>query len=334
MWISRRPLLVPLAVLLTGLVAINVAFAWYGHRHFLPEQKLAAALEQGPGCVVFTGDSRTSALLDTAAVHKALARSGVDACVADLTLGGVGIPGHTALVRRYLAEGGRPRAVVLGFGGAGLLRPLTPPDPGDLAGSGTVSMLWATPADIFATYPDGRSIREWDQRFRFALAASLPMGVYEARLWEAVQQVQDRFTGKPSGPSNEFGAIADMEAAAAQLTDISSDRLGASRPSSGSINWLAEQDPFFVSLSNELEAARVPLVLVQVPMPSSYRQALASSPVMASYRAYVAQAFRFIDLSDGTGLTDADFPDNLHVSRDAASGVSAALGGKLAPLLS
>ncbi|HVA22939.1 MAG TPA: hypothetical protein VMW62_00935, partial [Chloroflexota bacterium] len=305
---------------------------WYGPRHFLPERKMAAALQQGPGCVVFTGDSRVQAALEPAVVRDTLAAHNVTACVADLSMGGVGIDGQAAAIRHYLART-RPRMIVVGLAVATLLRPTQEPDPGDLIGSNAVSLLWAKPGDAARRYPDASSLAQLDQRARFLLAASMPLGIYEWRLWFDAQQLQARIAAQPKRPVNQFGAFDDMVNFALELSGATKDRFDALARSGIPIDWQRQQDPFFTMLEQDLAGDRVPLVLVRVPMVSSMRQAVATSAVMGDYLTYLSKSHPVLDLSALPGLPDAGLPDNLHVSKAGAKLFSTTVAEQLAPLL-
>ncbi|MFO0953282.1 MAG: SGNH/GDSL hydrolase family protein [Isosphaeraceae bacterium] len=335
-----RGLAIQAGVFLAILAAADVFLGFYAPGHFVPEQKLAAAVVL-PGEVrplVVTGDSRMVAAADFRVLEEGLKQKGVTRPLADLTLGAVDCTGQAVTYRAYRAKAPAPAAVVMGVSGDSLLDPTEPLEPDLLVGNQAVVMVLSRPGDLLVHYP-GFPLADLDRGLRFGLGRLTAMGVYRSLLWMKVRVIQDRIAGRAGGDNqvNEFGLVGDMANFAATLRARADERLRAARLPDGK-GW--RFNPWFERFRASLREDRVPLVLVELPMPSSYRENVTRAPGGRALQEWIkqqaeAEGGTYLDLSDGPalGLTDDDFPDRLHMTHRAAELVSTRLAEELGRFL-
>jgi lysophospholipase L1-like esterase len=89
-------------------------------------------------------------------------------------------------------------------------------------------------------------------------------------------------------------------------------------------------------MMEEAEAAGAHLVVVDVPMPSSYRDEVTSSPQGRRYAAWLrreleARGATYVELT--SIADDATFEDGVHLNTEGARTFSRALADAVAPLL-
>jgi hypothetical protein len=331
-----RVLLVPT---LTALALLGVTDALVGHRigrHFLPEQKMEAAVAAGPGCILLLGDSRMDAAYSSSALHNALRQRASDRCVGDLSIGGTDVRGAYLAAREYLARGGSPQLVVVGEVADSLLDPDSRLDPQQMAGNNAIHLVWSRSSDIFFEAPGFplASIDAFDAGFRFLIARATAIGRYQSLFWVRVQGIQDRLVGGRPATLNRFGRIADMDRLEEDLRTSATARLerqmtAPSGPQLGT--W-------FMRLVRLLRDRGVPFAIAELPMRSSYRRAVTETAEALAYRRWVGARIAplggtSINLAEPSWIDDSLFADALHLNERGAQKLSADLGDQLAALL-
>ena len=302
----------------------------FGARHFLPEQKMQAALQAGDGCILVLGDSRMVAGLDERAAHEALRRRGADRCIADLAIGATDVSGAFLAARTYLAAGRVPSLVVVGKVEDSLLDPdITGPKA--MVGNNALHLVWSTPGDVFAEVPGFpfASIAAFDEGLRFLASRATALGRYQSLVSVRVQRLQDALTGTGRGSENRFGALGDMARLEQEFRSHAAARLAdaVARPGARS-RWLD-------ALLDAVEARRTRVVVVELPMPEAYRRQVSDRPEAAAYRQLFAAALSarghgFVDLSRATWAEDVMFADALHLGPAGAARLSRDLVEQLA----
>jgi len=332
---ERSSFLVALATLVLGLLGVERALAWYGPRHFVPELRLEQALGSPSQCVVLVGDSRMVAGYDEAALVQGLKTHGRDACVKTIAIGALRIPGLAIAVREYLERGGKPSLVVLGASEDTLLAREEPFDPGTFVGNEAALLSWSHRDDVRRLYPEFPfgSPLAFDQGFRFLVARSSAFGTYLSLAWQKVQAFQDRVTGRAQA-SNVFGALSDMEARGRAMQRVARAELALAleRPESERL------DPWFAYLEENVHAAGASLLIVELPMPSSYRRTITQSLEGQRYLDWLESRMarrgdRLVDLATPEWLDPADFADFVHLNQAGARRFSTELGIRLANTL-
>jgi hypothetical protein len=321
-------------VFLLSLIACDRLLARYALGHFIPEQRMRAALEAGPGCVVLAGDSRMVAGIELDTVKRGLEVGGRDDCVASIAIGALPIHGISVAVREYLRRGGRPRTLVLGASEDTLLPRAIPPDPTGFAGNEAISLAWSEAGDVGRLYPGFpfENVLVFDDGLRFSLARLTGFGTYASLVWQKVQAVQDRVSGRPRA-TNAFGAVADMDVLAEKMQATALGRL-ARTMSEPEPNRL---DRAYSDIERRAQDAGAHFVVVELPMPDRYRDSVTESDAGRGYRAWFGErvarrAGTFIDLTQPAWRTPAVFGDFLHLNADGARHFSLDLGQALARL--
>jgi hypothetical protein len=317
---------------LAGLVALDGVFAVYGSRHFMPNTTLAAAEASGESCVVTLGDSRMAAGIDPTSLADTLRDRGAPRCVAALGIGAVGISGSAMAMRRLLADNRKPELVVLGES-AGSLLPDDPPDPSAFFGNRAVELEWSVPADVATYYPQF-PFGQLDRGIRFSLARTNAIQTYESLVWFKVKALQERIVSGDRGGKiesrNRFGLDSDMRAL---LASFGSNAVTSLQAFDG--RW--RSSPWFNMLQSLVRQAHARLVVVEMPMASSYRAEVLDREDAVRYRTWLRAELEhsgdvYLDLSPSS-VRDEDFADGLHLNESGARRFSAALGEALAPIL-
>jgi hypothetical protein len=338
---AARGLVIQAAVFLAAAAGVDAAFGWYAPRHFLPVQKLARA-EAAPGpALVVVGDSRAEAGMDFGALRSRLDRAGVALPLVDLGIGWNDVPGQVVVVRALREKGPPLAGLVMAVAGDGVLEPVRPVDVADLVGNPAVVVALSRPSDVFVHYP-GFPLRHLDPGLRFLFARSCALETYRSLVWVRVQALQDRLVTRPgtareAGEAGRFGRAGDMAMFEGDLLTRALERFRLARAPGG--GW--RLGPWFQRLRDDLRRTGTPLILVEMPMPENYRRLVTLTPEGRDVRRWLAGLVAadgglFLDLSDpdALGLSDRDFPDHLHLSRQGAARFSEALGDHLAAFLS
>jgi hypothetical protein len=317
-------LLASVAVLCAGVFVANVAYGWYCQDHYVPALTLSRALDAGDGCTVTIGDSRMAAGVDRAVLGETVTKTSEEQCVAALGVGALGISGQKMVLGRYLASR-KPRTVVLGVSTGGLL-PAPAPHPSELVGNRALELGWSTTSDWFAYYR-GELPERFDDTIRFGFNRLSALSSYASLTWFKAQRLQDRLAGTAtSGPANRFGTLEDMQALAAHFS-------AADRASLERADGHFTTSVWFDRIRELTAGAGARLVVVHVPMHSSYRSGIIGTPAARRYdewatRELAARGAQYVDFS--SLVPDERFSDGLHLDPEGARTFSRAVGRALA----
>jgi len=316
----RHPLLLAVLTAVALLALVEVAFRERVKSSYIPERTLASAIAAGDGCVVTLGDSRMVAGVRIPAFGRELARAGTARCHAQLAIGGAHVVAHYLALRRYLAAGRKPKLIVLGITLESALSRELPPD--GMIGNQAVALGWSEASDVTLIYP-GFPARDFDSGLRFLMKRPFSLTAFGSLAWLRVQAMQDRLVGNERGPTNQFGAVADMQALARSLTRDVSDR----------IEGFPERVPLHPAFRALVDLAfthGVPLLLVELPMPAAFRRALTASDRAPALRAELVALIerrggRHVDLGEPAWLLETHFADGLHLGPEGAERFTAEL---------
>lgn len=319
-----RLLLISLATFVLGVGGASFAYGRFAERRYGPERTFQSAAAAGDGCIVTIGDSRMVQGIDPAALERALAAEGKPRCVAPLAIGALKLPGQAIVLRRYL-DARRPSAVVLGVSDGTLLPDEEASDPAEMVGNRAVELLWSNADEREALYRDG-TLRTFDARLRHRLLLATSLGSYGSLAWIGIQSLQNRAAGTTDQATNRFGLVADMNALERTFGTGAREKLA---------RWdrRFEVSPWFVRAQRLLAERGVPLVVVSVPMRSSYLSSVSGSPAAERYRTWLTTALAkppsvtFVDLS--SVVADRDFIDGVHVGPKGAAAFSERLAAAL-----
>jgi hypothetical protein len=283
-----------------------------------------AALGQGDRCAVTLGDSRMLVGVDPVAFPAELARRGVEACHAPLSIGGGQAAAQYLALRRYVeVEGRRPRLLIWGINPDAAV-PLAP-SPDEFTGNNAVVLAWSRASDVTLHYP-GFPLASFDDGFRFLAARSTDLSSYASLLWNAVQRVQDRFTRPPAPVErNRFGLVSDMDALAAEM---------AKDLTEGARSELAVR-PVVTAVAELCDRYEIPMLWVELPMPARHGQHVDHHPNTLRIRAELARLARrrggaFERFDDARWREPRLFIDHLHLGADGARQFSAELAERVA----
>jgi hypothetical protein len=325
-WPARR-LRWQLLALAGVLVALEGMTRAYSARHFIPNQRLAAALEAGNRCVAWSGGSDMVSALDTPAFLSAW-RDRPAPCVADLSLGATSADTRFMEFRRYVQQGGKPRALVLGFKGHAITDDVEL-RPGYHTGNNAAVFEWGKFSDLARYYPRV-SFTAFDNSLRFLLFSVTAIGAHRESLWLKVNQLEQRLGLLPKSATNSFGnveAFRELEAENRQAAL-------ASRDSQTSLHW--QLMPWTAAFVAEAERAGVEHVsFVRLPALSAtegvYFHAAAAEGRFSSFVSDLARAHggTYIDLAHAPWMHDSLLMDGLHYRPEGAALISRAVGEAL-----
>jgi hypothetical protein len=336
MWTSSvRQTALTVGICAASLLGAGTLLAHIGPRHFLPEQKLRQAAAGGDDCFLFLGDSRMAAGFDASALRGALRQHAVDRCVVDLAIGASDVSGAFLATRAYLATGRRPHAAVLGSVADFPLGLAVPLQVNEMVGNNAIHLTWTKSRDVFAEVPNFPTggIATIDQAFRFLALRATPFGRYQSLFVRRLQDLDARLAGSTATDRNRFGALGDMALLESRLRSGAVERLSDALMSSEE----RRASPWFHALRELLARAGVPLVVVELPMPSAFRRSVTETAPARSYRAWLAANLNasggaFVDISNPAWLRDGLFEDELHLGTEGAANLSADIGRALATL--
>lgn len=321
-----RTLLLSVASSAVVLAGFDRTYGAYATRHFGPNTILASAESRGDACVLTIGDSRMAAGVDVPTMAKTLEHRHAFHCVAPLGIGALPLSGQAMALRRFVDDGKHPSEIVVGAS-VGTLLDQGSPDPGAFAGNRAAELAWSRPADVFTYYPDF-PFGHLDKGVRFLFNRSNSISVYASPLWFKAQSLQNRLVGiSVDEPRNRFGSLADMHALLGAFADESKAALTRDQTHWHLSSW-------FEVIRESAERVGARLVVVEVPMPSVYRDEVADSTLGGAYEEWVASALTnagcgHIDLSNLSSLDDTRFTDGVHLDEEGARLFSEALAGAL-----
>ena len=316
---------------LVGLAA--TALGRYGKHHFIPQQQMETAVAAGDDCVLFLGDSRMVAALDSEALHRTLKSGGPDACHVELAIGATEISGMYLTARHYLSSGRHPRLAVIGKVGDSLLGPAKPLRPEEMVGNNAIHLTWSSPSDALLEVPGfpAASIAALDDGFRFLAARTSALGRYQSLVSARIQRLQAALVSASGGAQNRFGALGDMALLEGRLRARAPARLAEAIGGPSSARYGA----WFTRLAELLRSRRIPMLVVELPMHDVYRRAVIESPQAEAYHSWLAGELTlhgdsFLDLSRADWVNDELFDDELHLGRKGAALVSTEIARRLA----
>lgn len=307
-----------------GAVAILTAFlSWVGPSHYIPTQKMARAIDQGDGCLVFIGSSRMAAAYDEDSLKAEFRKRGHQPCLGDLGLGGVGLDGQFVTIRHYLRHRPNPRAVVVGFHGADLFGVLDPTQV-PFSGNRAVMYRWGHPGDLSAYYTSlNPSFAELSLKF-LVLGAIPATAFVVSGVWYKVLAFQQWLTSKSgtdSTPSpanaNRFGQLEDMTDLATQNESAAAQQFAHPPPANG--EWA--HSVWFSKIETLIREKHIPLILVELPAPQP-KELPSVADGRKAYRqwltAHSADKNHYVNLDEGSWTEPELFMDDLHVSPKGA----------------
>jgi hypothetical protein len=312
-----------LAVLLCSLEGLTRA---YSARRFIPNQRLAAALNAGNGCVVFSGGSDMVSALDVPALLGAW-QGAKPPCIADLAFGASSADMRFMAFRKYLAAGMKPAGIVLGFKGHALTDQVEL-KPGYYTGNNAAVFEWSKLADLGVYYPH-LSFTAFDNSVRFLLFRATAIGAHRQWLWLKVNQLEQRFGLLPKTATNAFGNVeAFLELEAENRTAAL-----AAREQQASASW--HLTPWTAELVARAERAGVSVSFIRLPALSAteriYFHDAATERRFTSFVEDLARAHggSYIDLAHAPWMRDSLLMDGLHYTPEGAALISHAVGAEL-----
>lgn len=327
-----RAFLISLATWLVATAALAGGLGWYARRHHLPEQRLSQALAGGDGCIVIAGDSRMDAATDVAALRAGLRAANSDRCVVELSLGAVDVGGVALTVRRYLERGPKPALFVVGKAGDSLVSGFDPVQPEEMIGNNAVHLTWSRARDVLADVPGFplASVGAFDSGFRLLLASATSLGQYQSLISAKTQALGASLTHAGGAERNRFGALGDMAGLESGLRARAPGRLSAAMAASEA----RRLGPWFEEIAASLSERKIPFVVVELPMRSTYRTGVMDTPLARSYQAWFAAELprwggRLLDLSREAWVADDLFDDDLHLGDKGAALFSNDLGRRV-----
>jgi len=299
----------------------------YAARRFIPNQRLAAAVSSGDGCVVFSGGSDMVSALDLPSLLGAW--QGTPPCIADLALGAASPDIRFMAFREYLKAGRKPAEVVLGFKGHGLT---DDPEyaPGYYTGNDAAVFEWGKLADFRIYYPRP-SFTAFDNSLRFLLYRSTAIGAHRQWLWLKINQLEERFGLLPSSAKNRFGnveAFRELEAETRQA-------MLAAREQQPTTNWqLMRWTAQFVAAAERAGVARVSFVRLPA-LAATERVYFRDADAEGRFTSFVSELARthggsYVDLARAPWVEDSLLTDGLHYTPRGAALISEALARALA----
>ncbi|MDB5353142.1 MAG: hypothetical protein JWN86_4389 [Planctomycetota bacterium] len=326
-----KSLVLRLAVFTALLVSFDHALAWYGRRSFLSERKIHAALARDEGGLLFVGDSRTVAALSFNVMEERLKQAGTPIRLVDLTLNSTGIEWHSLAARQIVRAAPKTRGVVLGFAMNRMLRRDLPVDPDLWVGFNSTFYSLIHPDDLDRLYPGGPLAR-LDLKLKYYLGHFSSLYRYRSILQYRSDQFRARIINgerKKKG-YNAFGRIADMEQDGKFVRSSSRELLLVHKTADG---W--SMNPWFEHLRSELRRRGIPLYVVELTVNGADRLSVADSPEGLAFRTWLSREIdsgggHFFDMSHVPGISDADFPDTIHMDKPASIRFSTAFGDELA----
>jgi hypothetical protein len=310
MALSARTLGVQVAAWLTALLTANAAVARLT-ANSIPRQMVRTIEQSPPLTDLFVGTSQIVAAIDPGAFERA--RPGTRALNAGV--GATSIIEHDILLRRGLSR--HPVRAYYGFWNT----PLTDEPPSgwrDLFGNRAMSYYVDRETAIGFIAPHD-PVRAWSIR----LTSFVPLIVERAALWGNVERLRRALAGVGAPPraTNRFGRVEDF-ALLEQTEDAF--RRACREPVERSSGLVA---PVVDMLERGRETGTT-VVMVLMPMPSSYRNRFYATSEWQRYVPYVAGEIRrhggvYLDASDW--VDDTGFADAVHISPAAARTFSARL---------
>lgn len=318
--LSKRQLVRATAVLLLGLVLINIAVV-YLTRNSMPRRVMRHARESQSATVLALGNSLVAAAVDETAFASA-AGLPVASDVANLGLGGSAPLEQLLLFRYGIGHGMRPRLVLYGFYDFQLTSPFHF-STADLIGNHAM-LYYVEP--FYARRFYSLSLHD---AFQFRVMRAVPMFADRGAIWAKVELMRRALgqQGLPVQRSNQFGRAGDF-------SFLESDNAEDFRRLCETSVALPLDRPVS-ELLRQVRDAGMTVAVVQMPMRGTHRTMFYDTAWWAQYVAHLRNLLApygaiYVDASHWIE-DDSLFTDPLHLSGQGAIQFSHRLGKLLGP---
>lgn len=317
-----RRLFVPLAILLTILVAYNLLIRHTAKstlRHHLLTSLSEIPLDTD---FLFLGNSLVEAGCDTSAFRGAWPAGQTAPKPVNIALGATSPVEHYLILKHALDRPIHPKYLVYGFFDDQLNAPVRG-DWADLVGNRAFSYYF--PDEAAALYSPGSSLKKWQLR----IVGHIPMLAERSSFWGKVELLRRAIEdiGMPKQQTTRYGRVQDF--AALEAADLPSFNQRCH-------TILAQRTGFSAPIHEIIELAQqhgMTLILLEMPMPFRHRNIFYSSPAWTEMRAYLQTLARenhavYLPASDWVG-DDKNFEDATHLNEQGAKYFSAKLADTL-----
>jgi hypothetical protein len=317
---TKRQLILTAAVLLVGLLALNLAVAFLA-RNSMPRRTMQKARESQSAGVVALGNSLVASGFDAVAFDSAVGIAGPSGAV-NLGLGATFPVEHLLLLRYALSHGVRPRLLIYGFYDFQLTA----------AAQLAISELIGNHSMLYSVEPS-YARRFYTLSFRdsiqFSSLHSFPMFADRGAIWAKVEILRRAMAqqGMAAERLSRFGRAADFSLLESDNADDFRNQCEASFNSALS--------PAVSELFRQARDAGISIVVVEIPMRQAHRSLFYDTPWWNQYVAHIRDLLlpfdvTFIDASRWIE-NDSLFADPLHLSDEGAAQFSRQLGNLLGP---
>jgi hypothetical protein len=318
--LTTRKLVLSAAVLLAGLLALNLAIA-YLTRNSVPRRLMRHARESESAVVLALGNSLMVAGFDEAAFDAGAGLSASRGAV-NLGLGASAPVEHLLLLRYALAHGVHPHLVIYGFYDFQLTAP-TIFSTSDLIGNN--AMLYY----VEPLYARGFYTLSRHDAFEFRAMYSFPMFTDRGAIWTKVETVRRALAqeGMPPERTNQFGRVSDFSRS---LSDNADD---FRRQCETSMNLPLA--PAVGELVRQSIVAGATIGVVAMPMRQAHRNLYYGTRCWSEYVTRIGSLLEpyranFIDASSWI-QDDSLFDDAIHLTVRGADQFSRRLGNTIKP---
>ena len=318
--LTVRKLVLTAAVLLAGLLAMNLVFA-YLTQNSVPRRVMRRARESQSASVLALGNSLVASGFDNKAFDAGAGLAAPRASV-NLGLGAASPVEHLLLLRYALAQGMRPRLVIYGFYDFQLTAP----------GVFTTSDLIGNNAMVYyvePSYARGFLILSLHDAVEFRAMQLFPMLADRGAAWAKIEILRRDLAqqGMPLERSNQFGRASDFSLLeAANAEDFRRQcRSSMKLPLAPAVSELLRQS----------SSAGAMITVVEMPMRQAHRSQFYDTACWSQYVTRIGSLLEpyragFIDASAWI-QDDSLFADPLHLSAAGAEQFSRRLGSTLDP---
>lgn len=318
--LTKRQLVLSTAVLLAGLLAMNLVIV-YITRNSVPRRVMRHARQTQSASVLALGNSLVAAGFDEGA-FDAGANLAAPRGASNIALGASSPVEQLLLFRYALNHGMRPRVLIYGFYDFQLTTPLSFTT-GDLIGNRAM-LYYVEPLYARQFY----SLSPHDS-LEFRAMHAIPMLADRSAIWAKIEILRRAFAQQGMSPerTNRMGRAADFSL-------LESDNADDFRRKCESSMNLPLAPPV-EALLRQAHDANIKIVVVEMPMRRAHCQLFYDTPWWPDYVArvrglLVAYQVTFVDASHWI-QDDSLFDDPLHLSSRGAAEFSQRLGSLLGP---
>ena len=324
---TKRPLLLALLTAAVTVTAMNLLIGAWSHR-LIYRKKLEEIRTASNPNLVFIGNSLLDALrVDPNALADAERKRGVEVNALNAALGGSSATEHRLLYTYAMKLHPGIRTLIVGFYDF----QLTSPEhyrPMDLNGNRMVGIdRRFSLGEVSAVYHFGRL-----DRLELEALRMCPMAANRANAWKYVELLRRSMgsVGMPHAATNSMGRVDDFAALEAASPDDFNAQAEAFLQHPDHLNENYEY------IFNNAERMGINAVMVVMPMSPFHQTTFYARPVWSQYLAAVValahqRGIRVIDASNWL-LSEDDFADHLHMSRQGVHEFSIRLGDELTKL--